>query len=53
MWFAASDGVPGLAAGADTLDSLIRKLNVVIPELLEANGLLLADHQDVMLDCKT
>jgi predicted RNase H-like HicB family nuclease len=46
VWVAASDDVPGLATGADTLDALVEKLKVVIPELLEANGLLLPDHQD-------
>jgi predicted RNase H-like HicB family nuclease len=40
VWVATSDDVPGLATGADTLDSLVEKLKVVIPELLEANGLL-------------
>lgn len=39
-WVAYSDDVPGLATGADTLDELIEKLKVVVPELLEANGLL-------------
>jgi predicted RNase H-like HicB family nuclease len=45
VWVAASDDVPGLATGADTLDELIDKLKVVIPELLEANGVLPADHR--------
>lgn len=40
VWLAASGDVPGLATGADTLDALVDKLKVVIPELLEANGLL-------------
>jgi predicted RNase H-like HicB family nuclease len=44
VWVATSDDVPGLATGADTLDALVDKLKVVIPELLEANGLLPADH---------
>ena len=43
VWVAASDDVPGLATGADTLDGLVEKLKVVIPELLEANGLLPVD----------
>ena len=38
VWVATSDDVPGLATGADTLDKLIEKLKVVIPELLEATG---------------
>jgi predicted RNase H-like HicB family nuclease len=40
VWVATSDDVPGLATGADSLDDLIEKLKVVIPELLEVNGLL-------------
>ena len=40
VWVASSDNVPGLATGADTLEGLIEKLKVVIPELLEENGLL-------------
>jgi predicted RNase H-like HicB family nuclease len=42
VWVASSDDVPGLATGAETLDELVDKLKVVIPELLEANGLLAA-----------
>ena len=45
VWVAGSDDVPGLATGADTLDALVEKLKIVIPELLEANGLLPADHR--------
>jgi predicted RNase H-like HicB family nuclease len=44
-WVATSDDVPGLATGADTLDELIEKLKVVIPELLATNGLLNPDQQ--------
>jgi predicted RNase H-like HicB family nuclease len=44
VWVATSDDVPGLATGADTLDGLVQKLKVVIPELPEANGLLSADE---------
>jgi predicted RNase H-like HicB family nuclease len=40
VWVALSDDVPGLATGADTLEALIEKLKVVIPELLQENGLL-------------
>lgn len=40
VWVADSDDVPGLATGAETMDALIEKLKVVVPELLEANGLL-------------
>jgi predicted RNase H-like HicB family nuclease len=39
VWIAESDGVPGLATGADTLEGLIEKLKVAIPELLAENGI--------------
>jgi len=38
-WAAESDDVPGLATGDDTLEDLVEKLKVVIPELLIENGL--------------
>jgi predicted RNase H-like HicB family nuclease len=47
VWVASSDDVPGLATGADTLELLIEKLKIIIPELLEANGLLSAGVEDV------
>ena len=37
IWVAESDDVPGLATGAATLDELLDKLAVMIPELLELN----------------
>jgi predicted RNase H-like HicB family nuclease len=40
VWVASSEDVPGLATGADTLEDLIAKLKIVIPELLIENGLL-------------
>lgn len=36
-WYVAESDVPGLATGADTLDELVAKLQVAIPELLELN----------------
>lgn len=47
VWVASSDDVPGLATGADTFEALIDKFKIVIPELLEANGLLPAGTADV------
>lgn len=47
VWVASSEDIPGLATGADTFEALIDKLKIVIPELLEANGLLPADTVDV------
>lgn len=44
VWVAESDDVPGLATGAETLESLIEKLRIAVPELLEEYGLL--PHED-------
>jgi len=38
VWVAESEDVPGLVAEADSPNALIRKLRVLIPELLELNG---------------
>ena len=38
VWIAISDDVPGLATEEETLEGLIKKLKIIIPELLEANG---------------
>ena len=38
VWVAESADVPGLATEAPGLDSLKAKLDVLIPELLAANG---------------
>ena len=37
VWVATSDDVAGLATEADTLDELLVKLRVLVPELLELN----------------
>jgi len=47
-WIAVSDDVPGLVTEAETSEQLVRKLRILIPELLEANGLLKdAEQEDV------
>lgn len=40
VWTASSEDVPGLATEAPTLEALAEKLGGLIPELLEANGIL-------------
>ena len=40
VWVAASDDVPGLVTEAETLEGLIAKLHVMVPEMLELNGVL-------------
>jgi hypothetical protein len=39
VWVATSDDVPGLATEEITMEGLINKLKVIIPELLDANGI--------------
>lgn len=38
VWVATSDDVPGLATEAENIDELVRKLKIMVPELLDANG---------------
>lgn len=38
VWVAESDDVPGLVTEADTIDELVERLRVLVPELLELNG---------------
>jgi predicted RNase H-like HicB family nuclease len=37
VWVATSDDVPGLATEAETIELLSEKLDVLVPELLDAN----------------
>jgi predicted RNase H-like HicB family nuclease len=37
VWVATSEDVPGLATEAETIETLMQKLRVIVPELLEAN----------------
>ena len=39
VWVATSTDVPGLATEAESVEVLMAKLEVMIPELLEANGI--------------
>lgn len=38
VWVATSDDVPGLVTEAPSRDALVKKLQVMIPELLDENG---------------
>jgi len=51
MWCATSDDVPGLATEAATLECLVEKLKVMIPELLQANGV--ADLHEIPFELLT
>ena len=43
-WYATSDDVPGLATGADTIEDLIERLKVIVPELVELNEIPVAER---------
>ena len=45
VWVATSNDVSGLATEAETLEQLIKKLQIIIPELLYVNGLINEDEQ--------
>jgi predicted RNase H-like HicB family nuclease len=47
VWVAESEEVPGLVTEADTVEQLVAKLRVTVPELLEANGVLGTGVEDV------
>ena len=40
VWVAESEDVPGLVTEAESSDALLKKLQTLIPELLELNGCL-------------
>ena len=40
VWVASSENVPGLITEAATMEMLIQKLKIMIPELLDANGVM-------------
>lgn len=40
VWVASSEDVPGLITEAVTMEALIQKLKIMIPELLKANGVM-------------
>ena len=49
VWVATSDDVPGLVTEAATQGELVKKLKVMVPELLDANGYADVDELPVKL----
>jgi predicted RNase H-like HicB family nuclease len=39
VWYVAETNVPGLVTEAETIEAMLAKLNVMVPEMLEENGL--------------
>jgi predicted RNase H-like HicB family nuclease len=51
VWVATSDDVPGLATEASSIDELVPKLKVMVPELLALNGFAEEiDHHQVPIE---
>jgi predicted RNase H-like HicB family nuclease len=50
VWVATSNDVPGLVTEAETVEALTKKLEVMIPDLLEANGALDKDIREIPLN---
>jgi len=44
VWIATSEDIPGLVTEADTMESLVKKLRTMIPELLIANRLISSEQ---------
>jgi len=38
VWVAESDDIPGLVAEAESMNALMEKIRVLVPELFELNG---------------
>ena len=49
VWVAESEDVPGLITEAGTLEQLVLKLESMVPELLELNGISLGEQETVPL----
>ena len=50
VWFVADTDVPGLATEAASIDALAAKLKVMIPEMLELNGVIDRTHERIPFD---
>jgi predicted RNase H-like HicB family nuclease len=53
VWVATSDDVAGLATEGPTLEELVEKLKIIIPELLDANQDELAGRGEVPFEILT
>jgi hypothetical protein len=38
VWYVTESNVPGLTTEAPTLDAMVKKLETLVPEMLEENG---------------
>lgn len=44
---AESDDIPGLVTKADDIETLVARLEALIPELLDANGVAVGEHDEI------
>jgi predicted RNase H-like HicB family nuclease len=49
VWVATSEDLPGLVTEAETVEALQKKLDVMVPDLLEARGELAAELRQIPL----
>lgn len=47
VWVASSENFIGIATEASTFEKLIEKLNIMVPEILEANGYIASNHHNI------
>ena len=47
VWVAESDDFPGLVAEADDIETLVARLKILIPELLDANGVAVGEYDEI------
>ncbi|MBD2432808.1 MULTISPECIES: DUF1902 domain-containing protein [Fischerella] len=45
VWVATSEDVPGLVTEASTIETLMQKLKVMIPELIQLNGIMTSEYK--------
>lgn len=51
VWVAESDDIPGLATEAPTMENLIQKLKVIVPELLSLNkSFPIVDNKEIPIE---
>ncbi len=50
VWVAEGVDVPGLCTEAATMEQLVKKLEVMVPEMLAANGVLPAGQSEVRFE---
>jgi len=53
VWVAESDDVPGLVTEAPTVEALLAKLDILIPELVAENGGIATSEIPFNIVCRT